>query len=441
MQPAADGRSAPPGLGFWSGVGLVIANMVGVGVLTSTGYMAADLHPGPILLAWATGGLAAMAGARSYAALAAAIPRSGGEYRFLTDLLHPAVGYLAGWTSLLVGFSAPIAVAAATAGPFATTLFPNFPPTLVGGAMIVLVTFSHALDLTWSKATQDLLAAVKVVLLVGFVAVGLFAGNHAWPHWPTPEGPLRVDKFMVSLVYIAYAYTGWNTVVYAAEEFREPRRTVPRAMLFGTAVVTVLYLAVNAVFVFNLAPSTLAGWTAGDTQHVTVAHLVVEQIAGPFAAKLMSVFVILALFSSVSSMTMVGPRVYAAMAREGVLPRALAGEQGRPPMISVLLQSAISLGLLFTHTFEQLLHNVGAILTLTAALTTLCLFRLQFSDGKWPKPGPVALSAATIFVALSAWMLYFAFRGSPRTIAWVLAVAACAIVAWFATARGKRALE
>jgi APA family basic amino acid/polyamine antiporter len=137
-------------------------------------------------------------------------------------------------------------------------------------------------------------------------------------------------------------------------------------------------------------------------------------------------------------MTMVGPRVYAAMAREGVLPRALAGERGRPPMISVILQSTISLALLFTHTFEQLLHNVGAILTLTSALTTLCLFRLQFGNGKWAKPGPVALAAATVFVALSAWMLYFAFRGSPRTIAWVVAVAACAIVAWFATVRARR---
>ncbi len=414
-------------LGFWTGVGLVIANMVGVGVLTSTGYMAHDLGPGAILAAWAVGGVAAMAGARAYAALAAAIPRSGGEYRYLSELMHPAVGYLAGWTSLLVGFSAPIALAAATAGPFATTLFPRVPSLLVAAAMIAVATAAHSLDLRLSKGAQDALALMKVLLLVGFAAAGVALGRHEAPRWD-PSPAFHVEPFMVSLVYIAFAYSGWNTTIYAAEEFRDPARTVPRAMLFGTGLVTLLYLVVNASFVANLSRGELAGWTAGDTSRITIGHLLIVKLLGPAAGRLMSALVLLALFSSVSSMTMVGPRVYAAMAREGYLPRVFLGAPGRPPLGSVLLQSGLALALLFTHSFKQLMHNIGSILTLTSALTVLTLFRLR--------PGWFPLACAVVFVALAGWMLWFAFRDSPWTLAWVGATAAIALAAWLLT-RGR----
>src|SRR5262245_13606438 len=212
------------GMGLWSGVGLVIANMVGVGVLTSTGFMAMSLDPAEILLCWTVGAVMAMAGARAYAAVAEIIPRSGGEYRYLSDLVHPAVGYLAGWTSLLAGFSAPIAVAAATAGAFAETLHPALRARPVGAAMIVALTAAHALGLGWSKWTQNLLALAKALLLVGFVAVGFAVGSRAWPTWHPPpaagSGDGALASFMVSLVYIAYAYSGWNSAAYAAEEFR-----------------------------------------------------------------------------------------------------------------------------------------------------------------------------------------------------------------------------
>jgi len=379
------------------------------------------------------GGVAAMAGARAYAALAAAIPRSGGEYRYLSELLHPSVGYLAGWTSLLVGFSAPIAVAAATAGPFASTIWPRVPPLAISAALIITATLAHALDLKLSKSAQDALAALKVILLIGFVAVGIGFGKREMPSWPT-NPPFRLEPFMVSLVFIAFAYSGWNTTIYAAEEFRDPRRTVPRAMLFGTALVTVFYLVVNAIFVINLSPAQLAGWSSsGDTSRITIGHLLVTQLVGKAAGKAMSMLVLLALFSSVSSMTMVGPRVYAAMANEGYLPRALAAKAGAPPLGSVLLQSALALLLLLTHSFELLMRNIGSILTLTSALTVLTLFRLQFSPGPRQRPGYFPLLCAIIFVALSSWMLYFAFRTSLWTIAWVIITAAIAITAWLLT--------
>jgi APA family basic amino acid/polyamine antiporter len=424
-------------------VGLVVANTVGVGVLTNTGYMAGRLGPREILLAWLVGGVMAMAGARCYAALAQAIPRSGGEYRYLSDLMHPFWGTLAGWTSLLVGFSAPVALAASTAGPFCAALIPGTPPGLVAVAIIAIATASQAFDLRWSKGTQDALAGVKVLLLAGFMVAGLALGARAVPTWqavePSAGFPLR--PFAVSLVYIAFAFSGWNTVIYAAEDFRDPRRTVPRAMLVGTAIVTVVYLVVNWIFVANLTGERLVGWLKEDTSRITLAHLLMDQLAGRTAAKLASVLVVLSLASSVMSMTMVGPRVSAAMAREGFLPRALAGKEGRPPLGSVLLQSGLALALVATHGFEELLRSVGAILTLTSGLTVAALIRLRFARTAFTPPSALVMACAVVYVAGATWMLWFTLTESPRTLWWLAIVVAITAIAYVSTKRGRRLLR
>jgi APA family basic amino acid/polyamine antiporter len=428
-------------LGVWSGVGLVIGNVVGVGVLTNTGYMAGKLGPGAILLAWLVGGVMAMCGARAYAELARAIPRSGGEYRYLSDLLHPFFGTLAGWTSLLVGFAAPIALAAATAGPFFGTLVPGASSRLVGVALIVAATASQAFDLRSAKWTQDALALVKALLIVGFIAVGLALGSHAAPTWTAPQAPggLPVRPFAVSLVYIAFAYSGWNAVTYAAEEFRDPARTVPRAMLLGTALVTLIYLVINAIFVVNLTGEHLAGWLAQDTTRITLAHLLMQKLAGPGAARLTSLFVILSLASAIISMTLAGPRVAAAMAAEGFLPRAFAATVGRPPVWSVLLQSGLALLLLGTHSFEVLLRSVGAILTLSSALTVASLVRLRFGRLPLPRPSGGVMAAAAVYLVGSAWMLWYTLTDDPRTLLWLAVVVGAAAIAHAAARRRPHA--
>ena len=427
------------GLGLWSGVGLVVANTVGVGVLTNTGYMAGRLGPREILLAWLVGGVMAMAGARCYAEIAHAIPRSGGEYRYLSDLLHPFLGTLAGWTSLLAGFSAPVALAASTAGPFFATLVPGAPAGWIGAALIVLATVSQVVNLRWSKRTQDGLALVKVLLIAGFIFAGVALGSHSAPTWHAPEstGVFPLRPFMVSLVYIAFAFSGWNTVIYAAEEFHDPRRTVPRAMLLGCALVTVIYLVVNAIFVVNLSGERLAGWLKEDTSRITLAHLLMDQLAGRRAARLASLFVFLSLASSVISMTLVGPRVSAAMAREGFLPRVFEGRAGRPPVASVVLQSGIALGLLATHGFEELLRSVGAILTLTSGLTVAAIFRLRFTRTEFPRPSLFVMACALVYVGGSVWMLWFTLTEAPRTLIWLAVVIGAAAIAYVATARRR----
>lgn len=417
----------------------MVANTVGVGVLTNTGYMAGRLGPGEIMLAWLVGSVMALAGARSYAAIAAAIPRSGGEYRYLSDLWHPALGSLAGWTSLLVGFSAPVALAASTAGPFFSTLVPGVRPVYVSVTLILVATASQAFDLRWSKGTQNAFAILKAVLLGGFIAGGLVFGRHGLPTWHAPEstGTFPYQPFAVSLVYIAFAFSGWNTAIYAAEEFRDPRRTVPRAMMIGTFLVAVVYLAVNWIFVANLSGDRLVGWLKEDTSRITLAHLLIGELAGGQVARVASLFVILSLVSSVISMTMVGPRVSAAMAREGFLPRALAGRDGRPPFGSVVLQSALALILLATHGFEELLRSVGSILTLTSGLTVAALLRLRFTRRDDVRPSWLVVGAAIVYLGGSIWMLCFTLTEAPHTLIWLAVVALAAFTAYLVAAGRK----
>ncbi|HEX7843816.1 MAG TPA: amino acid permease, partial [Kofleriaceae bacterium] len=208
-------------LGLWSGVGIVIANMIGAGVLTTPGFMAMDLAPSYILFAWLVGGVGALAGARAYAAVARAIPRSGGEYRYLSTLWHPILGYVAGWTSLLVGFSQPVALDAQSVGYFVETFGIGIPWRVVTVAVIVGVTALHVFDLRASRWGQNVLVAIKFTLVVGFVVVGVVAGSNGWPQW-RPEASahgLPLAPFFQSLVFIAFCYSGWNAAIYASEEF------------------------------------------------------------------------------------------------------------------------------------------------------------------------------------------------------------------------------
>ena len=425
------GRIAPK-LGLWPGVGLVAANMIGAGVFLSAGFMAQDMGPAPILLAWVVGAALALSGARAYAAVARLVPRSGGEYRYLSELLHPSLGYLSGWASLLVGFSAPIAADAIAAGEFARTVIPGLHARWAAAALIAALTLLHLVGLRTSARTQNALVVLKALLLAGFVGVGLAFGSAAWPAWQPPGGGagFPLAAFVRSLFFVAFAFSGWNAVAYAAEEFREPERTVPRAMLVGCALVALLYLVVNWIFVANLTPSDATIVFHYESDRVTLGHAVVTKLLGAGAGRVMSLFTVAVFLSAMSAMIFVGPRVYAAMARDGYLPRALAGHDGRPPVGAILLQGALSVAIVFTHPLREILESVGAILVLFSALVALGLFRVARRSAGRPRPSPIALAAAAVYVAASAWMLAYAFRDAPRVLAWIAGVGAAGLGAW-----------
>ncbi len=431
------------GLGLASGIGLVASSMVGVGVLVSAGWAASVLGPGQILLTWLVGGVIAVFGARSYAALAELIPRSGGEYRYLSDLLHPSIGYMAGWASLVLGFAAPVAFCAAMADAYAATIMP-VPERVVGIALIALVTLLAARSQRLSRWTQDSLAFAKFALLVGFVVVGAIWGAREWPTWRPEKEQVGfpLSDFLGQLLFVAFAYSGWNTAAYAAGEFREPRRTVPRAMVLATVLVMALYLVVNWVFVANLTQEELSSWrgAGGDTSRTTLGHLIVLDLIGPLGASVMSAFVVLSMLSSASAFTVAGPFVYAAMARDGVLPARFAGRDGAPPTASIVLQSSIALVLMLTHSFDLLVENVGAVLTFTTALAALALIRARFApprgiDGA--SIAPIAVASAVAYFAVSAYTLWAAAADRPARLLWIAIVLAASAVAYGLTPRRR----
>jgi APA family basic amino acid/polyamine antiporter len=413
---AVPSQSPAPRLRLASGVGLVAANMIGSGVFLSAGFMAQKMGPGAILLAWLVGAIMALCGALAYGAVARLVPRSGGEYRYLSELLHPAAGFLAGWTSLLVGFSAPIAVDALAASAFAATVLPGLPHRATAAAFVVLLTGLHATGFKASFRFQNLLILVKVLLLAGFVGVGVTLGSRSWPaDWTQAAGAAAafpVDAFAMNLLFIAFAFSGWNAAVYAAEEFEEPARTVPRAMIIGALLVAVLYFAVNWIFVANLTPgdaTVVFGYddftkgAAGGGGNVTLGHAVMSRLAGPAAGALWSGATVVVFLSAMSAMIFLGPRVYAAMARDGFLPAFLAGKGEHPPRSAVLLQGALALLIVLTQELQAALALVGGVLMIFAALTAagLVVARLQ---GREPRPSGLAVGAAAAYVLISGWL-------------------------------------
>lgn len=372
--------NTPRQLGLCSATALVIANMVGTGVFTTSGFLLADLRsPWLVLAAWAVGGVIAFLGALCYGALARRLPESGGEYLFLSRTLHPVAGYLAGWVSLLVGFSAPLAAAAFAFGEYAKPWLPAWPVQLSGTLLLIVFSMLHAAHVRRGAWVQNVAVLLKVAL------IALFAG-FACPRLPAPADTaaeaVSLSVFGFSLVWISFSYSGWNAAVYLGGEVRDPERNLPRALLLGAGIVTLLYLALNAVFVFAAPAKQLAG-------KLEIGRIAAEHLGGPVLANAVTALVALTLVSTVSSMVMAGPRVYARMAADGYLPRWLRAEHG-PPRTAVFFQGAIALGLLWTATYESLLTYIGFTLGLSTAATVLGLVRLRQREGQrlvvpgWP---------------------------------------------------------
>lgn len=392
---------APPRrqLGLLSATALVVANMIGTGVFTTSGFLLADLHsPGIVLAAWAVGGVVAALGALCYGALARRIPESGGEYLFLSRTLHPAAGYIAGWLSLLVGFSAPLAGSAFAFGEYTKTWLPGWPPQLAGTLLITGFAAVHSWHVRRGAWIQNAAVVLKVALIVGFAAV-------AAPRLPTPvpttAAPASLATFSVALVWISFSYSGWNAAVYLGGEVRDAERTLPRALLLGTGLVTALYLALNAVFVFAAPTAQLAG-------KLEIGRLAAEALGGRTWADAVTAIVALALVSSISSLIMAGPRVYARMAADGCLPRGLAAGQG-PPRTAIALQAGLALVMLWSASYEWLLTYMGFTLSLGTAATVAGLIVLRRREGaSLPVPGwpvvPVLFVAAVLaMTAFTVW--------------------------------------
>jgi APA family basic amino acid/polyamine antiporter len=347
------------------------------------------------------------------------------------------VGYVAGWASLLVGFAGPIAIDAIAAGCFLQTIFPVVQPKLVGVVVILGLTMLHAFDLSLSKWTQNWLVSVKVLLVIMFVVLGLSAGSHILPDWspPAPSEGFPLAPFMASLFYIAFAFSGWNAAVYAVEEFEKPKQDVPRAMFIGCLVVALLYLLVNWVFVANINPEKASIVFSYDTEKITLGHVLMSDLIGDVGGKIMSGFLVVAFLSATSAMIFAGPRVYAAMAKDGYLPSMLQAKEGKPPVGSVLLQGAISLIILFTQNLQDILHDIGAILTLFSALTAASLLWVCYKRRGSIAVSPVKMTAAVVFIISTAYMFYFGLQANTNLLLWIVIIGVVASFCYYLSRR------
>ncbi len=414
--------------GVLSGAGLVIANMIGIGVLISTGFMAQDLSPSSILLSWVLGSVIAATGVLAYSGIATAINKSGGEYRFLADLCHPFLGYLSGWGSLILGFSAAIAVEAYTIGSFVNTLIAGPDPRITGLFIVLLIAAFHSFNLNWSHRGQNILVITKVGFLVAFIFLCLlFTGSYTADWSPANyHEKFPVDIFLENQFWIVFAFSGWNAAVYTASEFKKPQRDVGRAMLLGLAFVSLIYFLLNWIFVVNLTPEKAAVVFHYEEARITLAHIIASDLFGGIGGKIVSIFIILAFASGISSMFMVGPRVYQAMATDGYLPEVFRSSNDKPPTYATLLQCMVCIVLLFSHTLRETVLAASAFLMIFSVLTALSIFRISKVFPSAPKPKTYQLIAACIFSTATLCILYFGVSVSSKqwyTLASVLFLA------------------
>lgn len=397
-------------IGARSATALVIANMIGTGVFTSLGFQLADTQNSiSILLLWVLGGVIALAGAFSYAELGAYFKRSGGEYHFLSELYHPLVGYLSGWVSLTVGFAAPIALAAMAMAAYLAESIP-VSPAWMATLVILFVSIVHSVNIQRSSRFQVFTTALKVILIFGFVILG-FVLAPAVPNaldWSSSwQQEIILPAFAVSLVYVTYAYSGWNAAAYILDEIREPARNLPRALILGTLIVTILYVLLNWVFLRHAGLEALTG-------KVEVGQVVAEQLFGQSGGQWISLAIALFLISSISAMVWVGPRVSLVMAEDHRLWRFLnnRNEHGIP-VRAVWFQSALSILLVWSGTFEEVLLYCGFILQLFAGLAVIGTFILRRRQQPLPYRNPTHPWLPILFIIASLWILSFLLIERP----------------------------
>lgn len=423
--------------------------MIGTGVFTSLGFQVGDLPSGFVIcLLWAIGGVCALTGALCYAELAAALPRSGGEYHLLGRTLHPALGFLAGWLSATVGFAAPIALAAMALGKYFTGIVGHWEPTKFFGmaleqpattaalVAVTLVTVVHLRGIRFGAIFQDSATLFKLALIVTVLISGLIFG-HAQPvsFAPGPDAGKLVTSqaFAISLIYVMYAYSGWNAATYIVGEIRDPARNVPRALLIGTSIVTVLYVGLNAVFLYTTPMESLRG-------HVEVGLIAGQAIFGPTGGRIVGAFICLGLIASISAMTWIGPRVSATMGEDLAALRWLAPKApGGTPQVALLVQYLIVATLIVTSTFEAVLVYIQFGLTLFSALTVVALMVLRMREPGLARPFRVPLYPLTplIFLSISVWMLWHIVKDKPTQSIAGLATLAVGLLLFFFSPKSR----
>ncbi len=411
-------------LGVVSATALVVSNMIGTGIFTTTGYLAGDLgSPHLVLWIWVVGAACAFVGAVCYSELGVNFPSSGGEYVYLTRAFGPTWGFMTGWASFFAGFSAPIAATALAFSGYLGYFFPSFRPEsayvlagsgewtlqfgwaqLAGCVLIAVFTAVNVVGLQRAALVQNVLTATKICVIVAFIALGFLAGNGDPGNFTraavrNSSTPL-LAQFAISLFFVYFSYSGWNAATYVAEELRQPARTLPAALAIGTTLVAVLYLLLNMVFIYAAPLEELKGQLA-------VGAFAASRLFGPQVAGIFSALMALSLLATVNAMVTVGPRVYYAMAKNGAFPSGAAKVHPKwhTPAAAIIAQGVCTIVMTMTP-FPQLVTYVGFTLNFFAVMSVASLFFLRRRPG-WQKLRVVSFCYPlfpVLFVMVGVWM-------------------------------------
>ena len=392
---------------------IVVADMVGVGVFTSLGFQVKDIPSGfSILLLWTVGGLVALCGVFSYSELGAMFPRSSGEYNFLSRAFHPAFGFLAGWVSATVGFAAPVALAAMAFGEYGKAVAPGMPPLALAVGVVWLLSLVQLGGLRHSSSFQLIATILKVVLILAFLVAGFVVGTPQ----PISFTPAAVDfthvtsaPFAIGLVFVMYSFSGWNAATYIIGEMRMPEQNLPRALLAGTLIVLVLYVALNAVFLHTTPIDKLAG-------QLDVARIAGSHIFGELGGRIVGAMICIGLVSSISAMMWIGPRVMMTMGEDIPALRVFSRKSGSgAPAYAILFQTAVASLMLFTRSFEAVLDFIQFALLFCSFFTVLGVIKLRITQPDLPRPYRAWGYPVTplVFLLVTGFMMYYLLIDRP----------------------------
>ena len=444
-------------LGTVSATALVVSNMVGTGIFTTTGFLAGDLgSPSLVVGIWFIGALLALIGALCYSELGINFQRSGGEYVYLSEAWGPAWGFVDGWVSFVAGFSAAIAAAALAVSAYLAYFFPTLEvghsdatmlpllsfgfltihlggAQLVACALVIAFTILNLFGVSEVAKLQNLLTGTKIVVICAFLLLGFSVGEGDWGHFSqaaertSTRGILA--QLAISLVFVYYSYSGWNAAVYVAEEIDEPRKTLPIALVFGTLAVTMLFAALNCLYIYATPLEDMKGV-------LRIGSLAADNLFGPRTAGFFSAAMAASLLATVNAMCMIGPRVYYAMAKDRAFFASAAKVHPRwkSPWVAVLYQGGCCCLLILTGTFESLVYYIGFTLWLFSALSVLALFKFRKRPG-WERTPWVSLGyplLPALYVAVNLWIFVYFASGRGREAFWsLLTIAGGALVYHF----------
>ncbi len=394
-------------IGLTTAFSIVVANMIGTGVFTSLGYQVVEISSiFALLLLWIVGGLIALSGALSYGELAAALPRSGGEYHFLSQLYHPLLGFLAGWVSLLVGFAAPTALAAMAMESYAQSFITFTYPGLFAGTMVVILSAIHSYKIRIGGQFQRIVTFLKITLIFFFIISGFMISQpESLKLIPTTADWRQVfsPAFAVSLIFVSYAFSGWNASVYITDEIKDPGTNIPLSLILGTATVTVLYFLLNFIFLYATPLNLLEG-------KIEIGFISATMIFGESGGKIMSLVITLLLVSTLSAMVWIGPRVTMVMGEDHYLLRFLSRKNKfQVPVVAIWFQAMITIILIVSSTFEQVLVYAGFVLNIFTLLSVVGVFILRIKKTGLKRPYNTWGYPLTplFFILLSLWTLIY----------------------------------